>query len=197
MKRARINDVLAFLTALLVIGLDQWSKALVVANLSPADYGPQVNLIGPYLSLRYIRNSGAAFSMFDTNGPVLLLLIAVAVGVIIYLYARMANSGPLVYKIIFGLIIGGALGNILDRFTHGSVVDFIWFQIPQISFSFAIFNLADSAICVSVIILFLMLTFSGFRKQDQDKDNTTTQTTEKSASDSLLAVNAQETDAHA
>lgn len=160
-RRARINDVFAFLTALIIIGLDQWTKSLVVAHLSPPDFGPRVPLIGPYLTLYYIRNQGAAFSMFDTNGPVLAVLILVAVAVIVYLYLRMFNTGSLLYKLVFGLIIGGAIGNLLDRFTHGSVVDFIWFQIPQIHFSFAIFNLADAAISVGVVLLFIALLFGG------------------------------------
>ncbi len=168
-RHARIYDVLAFVTAIIVIGLDQWTKSLVVAHLGPPDFGPQVPLIGQYLVLFYIRNQGVAFSMFNTNGPVLIALIILAVAVIVYLYLRMLNSGSLLYKLVFGLIIGGAAGNLLDRFTHGSVVDFIWFRIPQINFSFAVFNLADSAITVGVILLFIVLVFGGFSSKTGDK----------------------------
>ncbi len=168
-RRARLYDAFALLTALLVIGLDQWTKSLVVAHLSPPDLGPQVPVIGQYLVLYYIRNPGAAFSMFITNGPVLIALIAIAVVVIIYLYLRMLNTGSLLYKLVFGLIIGGAAGNLLDRFTHGSVVDFIWFRIPQIGFSFAIFNLADSAISIGVILLFVALLFTSGRARSAEK----------------------------
>ena len=115
-RRARIYDAIALLTAIIVISLDQWTKTLVASNLGPPDLGPQVPLIGPYLTLYYIRNQGAAFNMFDTNGPVLVVLIAVAVAVIGYLYLRMLNTGTWLYKLIFGLIIGGAAGNLLDRF---------------------------------------------------------------------------------
>lgn len=160
-RRARINDAFAFLTAVIIISLDQWTKSLVVAHLSPPDFGPRVPLINPYLTLYYIRNTGAAFNMFETNGPVLAVLILVAVAVIVYLYLRIFNTGALLHKLIFGLIIGGAVGNLLDRFTHGSVVDFIWFQIPQIHFNFAIFNLADAAISVGVVLLFIALIFGG------------------------------------
>lgn len=166
-RHARINDAFALLTAIIVISLDQWTKSLVVDHLSPPDFGPQVPLIGRYLTLYYIRNQGAAFSMFNTNSPVLIVLIAVAVAVIVYLYLRMLNSGSMLYKLIFGMIIGGAAGNLLDRFTHGSVVDFIWFQIPQVGFSFAIFNLADAAITVGVILLFAALIFGGSRGQSK------------------------------
>ncbi len=169
-RRARIYDAFALLTAIVVISLDQWTKSLVVAHLGPPDLGPQVWLIRPYLSLYYIRNQGAAFSMFDSNGPVLIALIAVAVIVIVYLYLRMFNTGSLLYKLIFGMIIGGASGNLIDRFTHGSVVDFIWFQIPQIGFNFAIFNLADASISVGVVLLFITLLFASVRSKGETQE---------------------------
>jgi signal peptidase II len=172
-RRSRIYDALALVTALIIIALDQWTKALVVDHLGPPNQGPVVSLIGQYLSLYYVRNQGAAFNMFETNGPVLIALIALAVIVIIYLYLRMLNSGSLLYKLVFGLIVGGAAGNLLDRFTHGSVVDFIWFRIPQIGFSFAIFNLADSAISVGVILLFAALLFGGTRAHSRVENEPT------------------------
>ncbi len=189
-RRARIYDAFALLTAIIVISLDQWTKSLVATHLGPPDLGPQVPLIGPYLTLYYIRNQGAAFSMFDSNGPVLIALIAVAVVVIVYLYLRMLNSGSLLYKLIFGLIIGGATGNLLDRFIHGSVVDFIWFRIPQIGFNFAIFNLADSAISVGVVLLFVTLIFSSVRNRGEVKEANQPVAEEKG----LRTVSSQEQD---
>ena len=166
-KRARVYDVLALLTVILVLILDQWSKAWVVTNLYPPDFGPQISLIGDYLILYYINNNGAAFSLFS-NSIVLVLLILVAIGVIAYLYLRILNTGSLWYKLIFGLIIGGALGNLIDRARHnGYVVDFISFNIPQFNFHFAIFNLADAAISVGVILLFVTLLFGGLRKPEE------------------------------
>jgi signal peptidase II len=175
-RRARVYDALALLTAILVVTLDQWTKAWVVANLSPPDTGyPRISLIGDYLVMYYIRNNGAAFSLLS-NSIVLMLLIVVAIGVIVYLYLRMLNTGSLWYKLIFGLIIGGALGNLIDRAHHsGYVVDFISFNIPQINYHFAIFNLADSAISIGVILLFITLLFGGLRKPE--KASTKTQTT--------------------
>ncbi|HEY3993105.1 MAG TPA: signal peptidase II [Ktedonobacteraceae bacterium] len=190
-RRARIYDAFALLTAIIVISLDQWTKSLVVAHLSPPDFGPQVPLIGPYLDLYYIRNPGAAFSMFTSNGPVLIALITVAVIVIVYLYLRMVNTGTLLYKLVFGLIIGGATGNLLDRFTHGSVVDFIWFRIPQIGFSFAIFNLADAAISIGVVLLFFTLLLSGVRNRGEAQEVGQTNAEEKT----LQTARPQEQDA--
>ncbi len=163
-RRARIYDALALLTAILVLALDQWTKAWIVSNLSPANIGPRISLVGDYLTLSYISNNGAAFSLL-ANSIVLVILVVVAVGVVAYLYLRMLNTGSLGYKLIFGLIIGGAAGNLIDRARHsGYVVDFISFRIPQIGFYFAVFNLADAAISVGVFLLFVALLFGGLRK---------------------------------
>src|SRR5258708_20022367 len=92
------------------------------------------------------------------------VVIGVGMGVVLVLGVRMLNTGNLGYKLIFGLIIGGALGNLIDRARHsGYVVDFISFNIPQIGFHFAIFNLADAAISFGVFLLFVALLFSILR----------------------------------
>jgi len=171
-RRARVYDALAFMTAVLVLVLDQWTKAWVVTNLSPSFYGPRFPLIGDYLTLYYIKNNGAAFSLF-ANSIILVLLILVAMGVIIYLYLRNINTGGLWYKLIFGLIIGGAMSNLIDRVRHGGyVVDFISFNIPQLNFHFAIFNLADAAISVGVVLLFVTLLFGSALKSEETAKKT-------------------------
>jgi len=160
-RRARIYDGLALLVVVLVVTLDQWTKALVMAHLL---IGEQVSIIGQYLLLYYINNNGAAFSLF-ANSVILIVLIVAAIALVVYLYARTLNSGPLYYKLVFGMIIGGALGNLIDRARHGGyVIDFISFRIPQIGFYFAIFNIADAAISVGVVLLFLLLLLGGLRR---------------------------------
>ena len=163
-RRARIYDALALLVVILVIAFDQWTKALVVENLGPPEIGPTIPLIGHYLTLHYIRNSVAAFGLL-ANNIALVGLIIVAVAVVSYLYLRMLNSGPLFQKLVFGLIIGGALGNLIDRARHsGYVVDFIFFRIPQIGFRFALFNIADASISVGVFLLLLIVLLGGLRR---------------------------------
>ena len=158
-SRARIYDAFALLVVIVVIVLDQWTKFLVVTHLSPPE-SKSIALVNPYLVLYYIQNSGAAFSMLQ-NTAVLVALIAVALIVVGYIYLRILNKGPLYYKIIFGLIIGGALGNVIDRIHNGGyVVDFIAFRIPQINFYFAIFNVADACITIGVVLLFVCIFFT-------------------------------------
>lgn len=159
---------------IVVIALDQWTKSLVVANLSPAGSKDPIPLLGKYLVIYYIQNRGAAFGMFFSNPLFLAVLIAAAIVVVSYLYLRMLNSGPLIYKLIFGLIIGGAVGNLLDRAHNGGyVVDFISFRIPEINYYFAIFNVADACISVGVVLLFLLILFHGMgRSAHQEKQTT-------------------------
>jgi len=172
-RRARIYDAIAACVVIAIILLDQWTKSLVVAHLGPPEQGPTVSLIGPYLVLKYIQNSGAAFSVFK-GSAVLVVLIVVAIGVVGSLYVRMLNSGPLIYKVILGMIIGGALGNLVDRaHNSGVVTDFISFNIPQMNFYFAIFNIADAAISVGVFLLFVLVLFGGLRRDKQDNASTT------------------------
>lgn len=170
-RRARLYDILALLTIIAVVVFDQWTKALVVANLSPAESKPPIPLLGQYLVIYYIQNRGAAFGMFFSNPLFLSVLIAAAIVVVAYLYLRMRNNGPLVYKIVFGMIIGGAIGNLLDRAHNGGyVTDFISFRIPEIHFYFAIFNIADACISVGVFLLFVLILFSGLnRSPDTNK----------------------------
>jgi len=175
-KNARLYDALTLLVTIVVITLDLWTKALVVARLSPANSGNTVSLVGPYLVLYYIQNSGAAFSMLQ-NTFVLAILIAVAMIVVGYIYIRILNTGPLYYKVVFGLIIGGALGNIIDRIHNGGyVVDFIFFRIPQINFYFDIFNIADASITVGVILLFVLIFFSRRPQNVERTENATNET---------------------
>jgi len=164
-KRARIYDLVALLVVIVIIAFDQWTKTLVVNNLGPPEIGPTVRLIGDYLTLRYIQNSGAAFGLFADN-IALIGLIVIAVGVVAYLYLRMLNSGSLMYKIVFGMIIGGALGNLIDRARHsGYVVDFIFFRIPQIGFNFYIFNIADACISVGIVLFLVLLIFGSWHSK--------------------------------
>ncbi len=158
-KRSSIYDASALLVTIVVIVLDQCTKSLIATYLSPPR-SKSVPLVGQYLILYYVRNSGAAFSMFR-NTAVLIVLITVALIVVGYIYLRILNSGPLYYKVIFGLVIGGALGNVIDRIHNGGyVVDFIAFRIPQINFYFAIFNVADACITIGVLLLFVFIFFT-------------------------------------
>jgi signal peptidase II len=141
--------------ALVLYGVDQLAKFLVVTHLQQ---GQLVPVLGPVLQLHYVTNSGAAFSL--ASGFTWILSI-VAVGVVIFIvwYARRIRS--LGWAVVFGLVLGGAAGNLTDRlfrdpgFGQGHVVDFL-----QIIGFPAIFNIADAGI-VAAMALFLLMSLRG------------------------------------
>jgi len=166
-KRARLYDVFALLTVMVMVILDQWTKSLIIRNLNIGIEVP-LPLVGHYLVLEYTQNNGAAFSLFQGN-MVLVLLIGIAIIVVAALYLRMLNSGSLILKLVFGLIIGGAFGNLIDRVLHGGyVVDFISFRIPEIGYKFAIFNVADACISVGVFLLLVIVLFGGWGRNSSE-----------------------------
>jgi signal peptidase II len=148
--------LLLALLALAVLGLDQLAKALIVANMHDQQVIP---LLGPVLQLHYVTNSGAAFSFLANGYTWVFSIVAVGVVVAIVWFARRIRS--LAWAAMFGLVLGGALGNLADRlfrppgFGSGHVVDFI-----SIGLFPAIFNVADIAITCAMV-LFLLLSLRG------------------------------------
>ncbi|WP_343244458.1 signal peptidase II [Streptomyces sp. SID11385] len=149
-----------FVVAVLVYVVDLGSKLLVVAKLEGHGDG-SVQVIGDWLRLTAIRNSGAAFSMGEAY-TIVFTIIAAGVIVVIARLARKLHSLP--WAIALGLLLGGALGNLTDRVFRspgvfrGAVVDFI---APK---GYAVFNLADSAIVCGGILIVLL----SFRGLDPD-----------------------------
>jgi signal peptidase II len=139
-------------TALLGIGVDQATKALMVATLEGK---PPVRVIGQVLTIDVRRNSGAAFS-FAPAATVLFTCMAVAVAVLIVIEApRLRSVG---WAVALGLLLAGSVGNLIDRLLRapgigrGAVVDFIDLQ------HFAVFNVADSCLtCGAVLAIWLSL----------------------------------------
>ncbi|MFG1812869.1 signal peptidase II [Kribbella sp. NPDC049174] len=148
--------VLFAAVGLLILFLDQLTKALALEHLTP---GEPVNVIGSFLKFNLIRNSGAAFSLGAGYTPYISAIqIIVALGVV-YLSRKLGSVG---WAVAFGLLFGGAVGNILDRIFrepspfHGHVVDFL--QTPH----WAIFNVADMAV-TSAAVLLVLQTLRGIR----------------------------------
>lgn len=144
----RIGILLAVAAGIFVV--DLVSKTIVVATLS---HRPPVRLLGGLLTLRVLRNSGAAFSI-GTSMTLVFTLIAVAVIVAILRTARRLHSLP--WAITLGLLLGGATGNLGDRLfrspgpLRGNVVD--WIELPH----WPVFNVADSAIVCGGILAVLI-----------------------------------------
>jgi signal peptidase II len=156
MSALRARDLFTLVVGLVVIIVDQLTKAWIVNYFGVVGGRPPIPILGQYLTLQYLQNTGVAFSMFS-NSDIKFILIVIALGVVCYMYWRFRASASLWLLLGFALVIGGAVGNLLDRITHKYVVDFIYFQIPQDNFSFAVFNMADSAISIGVILIAVTL----------------------------------------
>jgi signal peptidase II len=143
--RARAWRLAGALAGVVVV-LDQAAKALVEANLTS---GEEVDILGP-VGLTLSHNSGVAFGLAAGGGTRLVLVTALALGVVAYLYSRDPTRPGM--WVAAGLLAGGALGNLADRIRADAVTDYVDI------FSWPPFNLADVSITVGVLLLALSLT---------------------------------------
>lgn len=132
-----------------VVVLDQWSKAVMKGFLA---FG-EVLQVTPFFDLVLVLNPGAAFSFLSSASGwqrwffiVLALCISVWLALLIFRHAA-----ERLLPLSFALVLGGAIGNVIDRFLHGAVVDFLYFHIG--AYGWPAFNVADSAISVGLVLL--------------------------------------------
>lgn len=160
-RPSSIGPALAVLaTATVVIAVDQLSKWVIVRLLVEDGWG-RFELGTSWLALIYVENRGAAFGILQGYSDYLLPLAVILVIGITVMFSRLSGSSPLL-PFATGLIVGGAIGNIIDRVRLGFVIDFVavgpW---PK-------FNLADSAISVGVVLMVWAILSSGDRAADRD-----------------------------
>lgn len=152
--------------AVLVIALDQLSKwAMLTQMMLP----PRTIEVAPFFNLVYVWNRGISFGMFNSDSPWnrwTLPLLAVAI--VVYLVNWLRRTGHWLVITALGLIIGGALGNVLDRAMHGAVFDFL--DVHAYGYHWPAFNIADSAITVGVCLLIIDSLFglSGRRTREEE-----------------------------
>lgn len=138
--------------AVIIILLDQFTKWLVVDRLAGPAAPGRVDLVPGIFSIVYVENRGAAFGIFQGYSDIVLVAaILLVIGITFVMYRMSAGSPLLPYAT--GLIVGGAVGNIIDRIRLGYVVDFVavgpW---PK-------FNVADAAVTVGVALMFVAFLF--------------------------------------
>lgn len=143
--------VIAFVAVILVA--DQLTKNWITARYGPCGNPIFTPVLGRFAGFSYVCNSGTAFSRFENSAfvwlPVLFALVVVA-----WLWVRSLRGAELLQQIAFGLIIGGALGNVIDRARLGYVVDFVDLRLND-QLRFYVFNVADSSISIGVVLLAL------------------------------------------
>jgi len=142
--------------ALVVLALDQFTKWLVLHNLDLSD---EKTVIPGFFKLVQWRNTGAAWSQFSGNNNALAFVAFIALLLLAVMCFRQHHI--LASQIAFGLIVGGIAGNLTDRLLPGrhAVVDFLYFYVQQRGgrvIDFPAFNVADTAICTGVALIFLI-----------------------------------------
>jgi signal peptidase II len=143
-----------YLISLAIVLLDQFAKLLVVRSMR---LGQNIPIVPGFFDLTFVLNPGAAFSLFATmpewvRNP-FFILISVAAAVLIVAYRSRYVRENRLASVSLALILGGAIGNLIDRLRYGVVVDFLDAHIYQ--YHWPIFNVADSAISVGVTLLLL------------------------------------------
>lgn len=150
---------LGLLLAAVVVVLDQLGKLWVVEGLmrppgveNTPFHTPHAIEVAPFLDLVMAWNRGVSFGMFNNEGPYnALVLIVLALAIVAVLVVWMYRTRERLLVISLGLIIGGALGNVIDRIRFGAVADFIDVHIA--GYHWPAFNLADSAITIGALLL--------------------------------------------
>ncbi len=138
-----------YIISLVLVIIDQFIKLVVSYNMPLNE--PSV-LIKGFLSIDLVHNTGAAFSILQ-GGRVFLISIGIVVIALLTLYIKNSEYVDTKKTIVYGLLLGGIIGNLIDRIVHGYVIDYISFTI--INYNFPVFNFAD--ICIVVAVVFALI----------------------------------------
>lgn len=141
------KHITIFSISLIIILLDQLTKYLVRQNIQLNESLP---IIKNVLHLTYITNTGSAFGLFKGLNSFFVILSFVVICGIFYFSKKIKNSEN-VMQFAIGLLLGGTIGNLIDRLVFGAVIDFIDFRI------WPVFNIADSSVTISIILLIILL----------------------------------------
>ncbi|GAJ38716.1 signal peptidase II [Saccharococcus caldoxylosilyticus] len=154
--------VIYYIIALAVVAIDQWTKWLVVKYMR---LGESIPIIPNVLYITSHRNRGAAWGILQGQFWLFYLItVIVVIGLIVYI--QRLPRGERLFGVALGLMLGGAIGNFIDRLFRKEVVDFIHAYIG--TYSFPVFNIADSALTIGVALLFIkMFFFATSEKENQ------------------------------
>lgn len=134
--------------AVAVVAIDRLSKAWLVGQLEP---GQSMAVLGDLVRLTFVQNSGALFGLFQDSALIFGLVSLVVVGAIVWYHASAGRS--MLLSVALGLLLGGAIGNLIDRLTLGYVVDFV--DVGFDTLRFYTFNAADAAISTALLLLII------------------------------------------
>lgn len=145
------KPAILLVTALVILVADQLTKALVVANVA---VGERVNLIGDLVQVWHAQNRGASFSLLQGASLLFLVVSILSVGLVVYFHRTLRGRAWWLH-LVLGVVLGGTLGNFVDRLRQGAVTD--WLSIGIGDLRWPTFNIADSSLVVGIGILVLYL----------------------------------------
>lgn len=149
--------------SLLLIVIDQIVKILVINKMALQQ---SITIINNFFNITYVRNTGAAWSILSGN-VLLLIMISVLALITIYYYLIKDKDLNKIDIVSYSMLIGGIIGNLIDRVVHGYVIDYLDFKI--FNYNFPIFNVADTLIVISIIIIGISLIVGEYREQNRNK----------------------------
>ncbi|EEK77580.1 Lipoprotein signal peptidase [Bacillus cereus R309803] len=149
-----------YVIALFVIAIDQISKWLIVKNM---ELGTSIPIIDNVLYITSHRNRGAAWGILENKMWFFYIITVVFVVFIVFYMKKYAKTDKLL-GISLGLILGGAIGNFIDRVFRQEVVDFIHVYI--FSYNYPVFNIADSALCIGVVLIIIQTVLEGKKTKE-------------------------------
>ncbi len=141
--------------------VDQLVKAWITANF---DVGVPVEILGDWIQIGITHNTGALFGLFRDSAPVFALVSVGVIGLIVWYHSRSGRS--VLLSIALGLLLGGAIGNFVDRLRLGYVVDFVDMGIG--TWRFYTYNVADAAITTAILLLILLALLPGLSARAAD-----------------------------
>ena len=158
---------LVALVAGVIIGLDQWTKNLIRGSIALYDYIVPIPALGNYVLFEHVPNYGAAFGILQGKGYFFTIVAGlVSVGILTYVY--FIPAGHHYIRVLLGMMMGGAIGNVLDRINQGFVTDYVKIGVPGVYY-WPNFNVADSCIVVGVILLGIDVIWDDMKQSRQAK----------------------------
>lgn len=138
-----------YILSILFLGFDQFIKVIVSSNMNLYD---SFTLINNFLNITLVHNKGAAFGMFE-GGRLFFILIALITIILTSLFIKKSSYISKLDIAVYSLLLGGIIGNLIDRIIHGYVIDYIDFNF--LGFNFPIFNFADICIVLSILLIII------------------------------------------
>jgi signal peptidase II len=173
---------IVLLVAGIVIGLDQWTKEWVRQTIPKFSTIVPIEALNPYFVFEHVDNYGAAFGLFQGAGW-FFTIVALIVTVAILAYTTTLPQDKILVRVLLGLQMGGALGNVIDRINQGYVTDFIKMGIPGVYY-WPNYNIADIAIVTGVIGLAVYIIAEDIREQRAQRATQATGATPQPSNDS-------------